>query len=137
MALLLDTNVWIHYLKNPHGPIRVKLAQLQPSDIVTCSVVRSELLHGAEKYGDRDRRRALVLATLAPFVSEPFDDAAAETYAVLRHALEESGQTIGPYDLQIAAIGVAGGHTLVTSNTREFTRVERLNVEDWLTETDP
>lgn len=66
MPYLPDTNVWIHYLKQPGSPIHAKLATLQPADVVTCSIVRSELLHGAEKYGDRNRRVATVNQTLAP-----------------------------------------------------------------------
>ena len=65
MRYLLDTNAWIQYLKVPASPIAVKLASLSPADIVTCSIVRSELLHGAEKYGNRLRRVSLVEATLA------------------------------------------------------------------------
>ena len=133
MPFLLDTNVWIHYLKHPGSPIHAKLATLQPDDVVTCSIVRSELLHGAEKYGDRNRRVAIVNQTLAPYQSPPFDDEAAVEYARIRHKLETAGLVIGPYDLQIAAICVRHGLTLVTSNIGEFSRVSGLTVEDWLT----
>ncbi len=132
MPNLLDTNSWIHYLKHAGSPVRARLQTLQPSDVVSCSVVRAELLHGAEKYGNRDRRVATVVQTLAPFRSLPFDDDAAAVYAHIRHALELAGATIGPYDLQIAAICLLHGLTLVTSNTNEFARVGGLQVEDWL-----
>lgn len=131
MRYLLDTNAWIQYLKIPSSPIAAKLAALSPADIVTCSIVRSELLHGAEKYGNRSRRVALVEATLAPFVSFPFDDEDAREYAGLRHSLELAGNPIGPYDLQIAAVCLRHDFTLVTNNTREFSRVAGLRVEDW------
>lgn len=104
MAYLLDTNAWIDYFKRPDSPIRAKLSMLRPADVVMCSVVKSELLHGAEKYANRDRRQALVMETLAPFQSFPFDDDAAVLYARVRHDLEIAGQVIGPYDLQITAI---------------------------------
>src|SRR3990172_12446621 len=117
MAYLADTNTWIHYLKHTDSPIRARLQTLAPSDVVTCSVVRAELLHGAEKYGNRDRRVAMVVQTLAPFRSLPFDDDAAAVYAQIRHALEVAGATIGPYDLQIAAICLLHRLTLVTSDT--------------------
>ena len=80
MSYLLDTNTWIHYLKNLRSRIREKLAALRPAEVVTCSIVRGELLHGAEKYGSRSRRIALVQTTLAPFVSLPFDDQDAKKY---------------------------------------------------------
>jgi len=73
MPYLLDTNVWIYYLKQPESRIHAKFAALQPADVVTCSIVRCELLHGAEKYGDRNRRVATVSQMLAPFNSVPFD----------------------------------------------------------------
>lgn len=131
MKYLLDTNAWIQYLKNPSSPIRAKLAALRPLDIITCSIVRSELLHGAEKYGNRARRISLVQTTLAPFVSLPFDDLDASEYGKLRHSLELAGTVIGPYDLQIAAICLRHGATLVTNNVREFSRINGLKVEDW------
>ena len=131
MPYLLDTNAWIHYLKRSDSPIRVRLAALQPIDIVTCAIVRSELLHGAKKYGNSTRRTAVVSQTLAPFKSVPFDDAAAVEYARIRHELETAGCVIGPYDLQIAAICAHHGLTLVTNNVGEFSRVHGLKIEDW------
>ncbi|REJ90047.1 MAG: type II toxin-antitoxin system VapC family toxin [Planctomycetota bacterium] len=132
MRYLLDTNVWIHYLRHPGSPVHSRLAVLTPRDVVTCSIVRSELLHGAERYGNRRRRIGLVNQTLAPFQSLPFADADAGEYASIRHELETAGRVIGPYDLQIAAICVRHNLTLVTSNIREFSRVPGLTVEDWL-----
>ena len=63
--------------------------------------------------------------------SVPFDDAAAECCGEIRAALVRQGQPIGPYDLQIAAIALARGFTVVTNNTHEFIRVPGLTVEDW------
>jgi len=41
------------------------------------------------------------------------------------------GTPIGPNDLMIAAIASVHEAVLVTHNTREFTRVTGLTVEDW------
>ena len=38
---------------------------------------------------------------------------------------------IGPNDLLIAALALAQQATLVTNNTREFSRLETLRLEDW------
>ena len=66
-----------------------------------------------------------------PYVSLPFDDAAAEAYGRIRADLAIRGALIGPNDLLIAAIAVASGLTLVTHNTGEFSRVAGLPLEDW------
>lgn len=132
MPFLLDTNSWINYLKRADSPVGVRLRSLQPNEIVVCSIVRAELFHGAEKYGNRERRITTVTQTLAPFRSYAFDDESAQIYASIRHVLELTGTTIGPYDLQIAAICLQHQLTLVTDNTSEFERVEQLHVENWL-----
>ncbi len=70
-------------------------------------------------------------ALLAPIVSLPYDDAATDHFVALRRHLESIGEMIGPYDMQIAAIALANGCTLVTHNTAEFSRVPGLVLEDW------
>jgi len=72
---------------------------------------------------------ARVERTLAPFVSLPFDDAAARNYAQIRDELEVRGEVIGPNDLFIASIALTHGLILVTNN-REFRRITGLPVED-------
>ena len=131
MAWLLDTNAWIIYLKSPQSSIRTRLQSLQPSDVLLCSVVKAELLHGAEKYGNRERRLTLLHELFAPYASLPFDDPAAAVYGRMRHELEVAGNVIGPNDLIIAAIALANNHTLVTHNQTEFSRVRGLAIEDW------
>jgi tRNA(fMet)-specific endonuclease VapC len=61
----------------------------------------------------------------------PFDEAASEAYARIRAQLERGGRPVGPNDLLIAATAVANRLILVTHNTREFGRIEGLDVEDW------
>ena len=63
---------------------------------------------------------------LAPFAEEH-----AEAAGSLRTRLERAGTPIGPYDLLIAAHALTERSTLVTANTREFSRVPGLTVENW------
>jgi tRNA(fMet)-specific endonuclease VapC len=56
MAFLLDTNAWIIYLKSASSKIRSRLELLSPREVFLCSVVKAELLHGAQKYGNAERR---------------------------------------------------------------------------------
>ncbi len=128
---LLDANAWIFLLKQPPVRLRQRLDSEPVSNIVTCSVVKAELWHGALKYQDAQRRQTVVEDLLATYESLPFDDAAARQYARIRRDLETRGQVIGPNDLKIAAICQAHGLTLVSSNMEEFGRVPGLRVEDW------
>lgn len=129
MRYLLDSNVWIFYLKNATSQVEARLRITPASEIAVCSVVWAELLYGARKYERRQARMARVERTLAPFVSLPFDDAAARNYAQIRDELEVRGEVIGPNDLFIASIALTHGLILVTNN-REFRRITGLPVED-------
>jgi tRNA(fMet)-specific endonuclease VapC len=68
---------------------------------------------------------------LQRFISFPFDDPAAKVYGEIRASLEKAGTPIGPNDLMIAAIAIANRVTLVSHNTREFSRIDALNIVDW------
>jgi len=130
MAYLPDTNVWIGLLKQPGGRIDARFQTLPVSAIFLCAVVKAELWHGAEKYGNRERRLRALDMLFAPFASLPFDDAAARHYADIRHQLERQGRVIGPNDLKIAATARSPGLTLVSADPG-FRRVPGLTVEDW------
>ena len=86
---------------------------------------------GQREAQTRERARDLQQEFLNQYVSLPFDDQAALFYGQIRAQLATLGTPIGPLDLQIAAIALANNLTLVTHNTREFRRVEGLQIEDW------
>ena len=62
----------------------------------------------------------------------PVDEQVVETYGDVRAYLETSGQRIGPHDTWIAAHALALELPLVTDNTREFSRVPELVIDNWL-----
>ncbi len=130
MAFLPDTNVWISLLKNPGGKLAAQVQSQPLPDILLCAVVKAELWHGAEKYGNRERRQRALNMLFAPFASLPFDVAAARHYGEIRHQLEVQGRVLGPNDLKIAAIARTHGLTLVSAD-KGFSRVPGLSVEDW------
>jgi tRNA(fMet)-specific endonuclease VapC len=103
----------------------------RPDELRLCSVVQAELYYGAYKSPKPAANLALLAVFLPKFLSLPFDDTAAEVYGRIRADLAAKGTPIGPNDLMIAAIALANGCTLVTHNTREFSRVTGLAIEDW------
>jgi tRNA(fMet)-specific endonuclease VapC len=131
MSYLLDANTWIGFLNGRSENIRRRLESTRPEEIALCSVVKAELFYGAVKSARPTGNLGRIESFVEKFVSHPFDDAAARIYGGIRARLELSGRLIGPNDLLIAAIALARGATLVTHNTREFSRIEELTLEDW------
>jgi len=126
-----DTNVWIRYLNHQSSPVKACFLRYSADQIFLCDVVKAELYFGAFKSTQRDKNLALLDELSNGFLSLPFDGHAARHFGRIRADLAKSGNPIGPYDLQIAAIALAHSLTLVTHNTREFSRVSGLNLEDW------
>jgi tRNA(fMet)-specific endonuclease VapC len=133
MTYLLDTNVWIADLRRSNPQLANRFRAMAPANIKVCSIVVAELRHGCLRSAKPDDNRAAVDALLAPILSLPFDDSAAEHFARIRHELEQIGRMIGPLDAQIAAIALANDCVLVTHNSSEFSRVPKLVIEDWQT----
>ncbi len=100
-------------------------------DVVLCDIVKAELYYGAYRGTRLESNLALYQEFFGEFVSLPFDGNAAVVYGRIRAQLEALGTPIGPNDLQIAAIALANNLILVTHNTREFSRVDGLRIEDW------
>ena len=127
---LLDTNVWAVYLRGKNPNVRQRLAAESAYEIALCSVVLGELIYGSLRSAHPTRNRAALERLIAPYTCLPFDDLAADQFAILRRHLESVGTPIGLYDLQIAAIALVNGCTLVTHNQQEFSRVPGLTLED-------
>lgn len=134
MSYLLDTNSWVDHLRRgPNSKVTAKLVGLPPGSVYLCSVVLAELIYGAQHSSAAHQpANFLLIASLRyHFVSLPFDDRAAEEYGKVRSHLASLGTPIGPNDLLIASIALVNRLTLVTHNTREFSRVPGLQLEDW------
>ena len=131
MKFLLDTNTCIRYLNGRAPAIRNHLLKHPAHDVVVCSVVKAELYFGAMKSTNPDKNLAGQNRFLSQFISLPFDDRAAFEYGRVRARLATQGTLIGPNDLLIASITLVNNVTLVTHNTREFSRIAELKIQDW------
>lgn len=128
---LLDTNILSDLIRDPHGTIARRIAQVGELNVCTSIIVAAELRYGvAKKQSKRlSASLGLVLDTLEVLPLEvPFD----EIYGDLRAMLERKGQLVGPNDLIVAAQALSLELVLVTDNVREFSRVDGLTIENWL-----
>ena len=131
MKYYLDTNIIIYALNGKSPAIRPHFEQVPAMAIVLPSVALAEIEYGARKSRDYEKTIQLYRKFMHPFDVAPFTRHAAECYGRIRADLEAQGPIIGANDLLIAATVMAENGVLVTHNTREFSRISGLAVEDW------
>ena len=128
---LLDTNVCINFLNGTSTSVEQHFQDRFPSEIAVCSIVKAELLFAARNSQRVDANLQILKMFFSPLQSLPFDDRCADEYGLIRDDLTIQGLLIGPNDMLIAAIARAYDAILVTHNTREFSRINGLRLEDW------
>ncbi len=131
MKYYLDTNICIYFLKAQKINLKNKILSENPNNIKIPSIVKAELLYGAEKSQRREENIEKVGQFLFPLEIIGFNDHESIEYSKIRADLEIRGEIIGPNDLIIAAIVKANDGILITNNTKEFERVRDLKIEDW------
>ncbi len=131
MTFLLDTDVCVDLIRLRTPQLLAQVQDQAVGEIGISSITMAELAFGAAKSREPEQNRAALQEFVAALGIAPFDQAAANSYGGLRAALERQGAPIGPFDALIAAHAISIGATVVTFNTREFSRVAGLRVADW------
>lgn len=131
MKYLLDTDTCLFVINKRPPRVFDRLERVQLGDVGVSVVTVAELAYGVAKVSARRREEALELF-LAPLEIVDWTEPMARRAAAIRAGLEARGTPIGPYDLQIAAAAVSLDVTLITNNTREFSRVPELRLENWV-----
>lgn len=127
---LLDTNTLIYFFKGM-GNVANTLLSKSPQDIAIPSIALYELEVGIAKSNNPKKRKQQLAALISSISVLPFASREAEVAAMIRAELENRGAPIGPYDTLIAGVALSSNATLVTHNTKEFSRVEGLVLQDW------
>ena len=134
LKYMLDTNIAIYVIKRRPSELLITFNRYAGHMCIS-TITLGELMHGVEKSSNPERN----LRNVEDFVSRldvlGYDDAAASHYGEIRANLERKGTLIGVNDLHIAGHARSQGLVLVSTNTREFERVEGLRLMDW-TKTD-
>ena len=131
MKYMLDTNICVFMMK--HIPKVISAFEANKNyGIAISTIVLSELEHGVAKSQFPDKNRNTLTSFLANVTVLDFDSRAAVEYGRICADLYKKGTPIGPFDMLIGAHAKSAGLTLVTNNTREFGRMNGLNIEDWI-----
>ena len=115
-----------------HAAFDAKLLAVPTGHWCISAVTYSELRYGAALRPENARLQAMVseFLRMAPVLA--WDAKAADRHGALRAELRALGMPIGDFDEMIAAHGLAIGAVVVTDNTKQFSRVPGLLIENWL-----
>lgn len=126
---ILDSDHWIALLR---GKLDLRGRVAADEELAITAISVGELVYGAER-SQRPAESLLELDTLlASITIIAYEDASAHRFGVLKVELERRGERLDDADLQIAAIALSRDLPLVTHNSRHFSRVPELTLEDWL-----
>lgn len=131
MKYMLDTNICIYAIKHKPETVIKNFLQHDPDEICISSITYAELMHGVEKSQAIERNKMALSLFLSPITIKEFTVTAAEEYGKIRATLEKKGTPIGPMDMLIAAHAKSEDLIIVTNNTKEFNRVNNLQIENW------
>ncbi len=126
---IIDSDTLISLVRGQHG-VQQKMVHIGLSQ---CKVSEISL---AELYVDAYKRNDIKGMGQANYIAQTFEivriSSHLEDYAKLRAGLERQGFKLDSMDLFIAASALAEDLTLVTHNTKHFSRVPGLKLEDWI-----
>ncbi len=127
---VLDTNTLICFFKGV-GNVAKNLLNHSPREIGIPSIVLFELEVGIAKSSAPDKRMKQLEEIISIVSILDFTAKEAKVAAAIRAQLEKAGTPIGPFDTLIGATALANQSTLVTHNIKEFSRINKLPIEDW------
>jgi len=129
---VIDTNTLIYFFKGM-GNVPNKFLAVSPKEIAIPSIVIYELEYGIAKSSSPKKRQGQLKELCSLVEILPFDDESARISASIRAKLEKKGTPIGPYDILIAGTALQHQGILITNNTKEFSRVPKLKLDNWYT----
>lgn len=130
MKWMLDTDTCIAIIKK-HPVVLKKLRGKSIGQVGLSSITLGELAFGAAKSSRPRAAHDALHEFLLALEIAAFDDQSAMRYGEVWASLAPGGKPIGPFDTLIGSHARSLDVILVTHNTREFTRIKDLRLEDW------
>lgn len=132
MNRILDSNVCIDVLRG-HEAVVARLRSCDPRTCYISTVTEFELFQGAARAPVEKRDDVMLKVTRLVSLLQilPFDSESARIAARLNAGLLNAGKPRSLTDVFIGATGIRHGWTVVTSNTKDFSDLPGLDLEDW------
>jgi len=130
---MLDTDTCIFLMRGESLVLETRVQEVPLQQQVMSVMTFAELTYGVKASATaRRRQNQAALDSLALYLAVvPWPQEAAQHYAEIRLDLKKRGAQLGAADLMIAAHARAMDAIVVTKNTKDFSRVKGLQVENW------
>ena len=129
LRYMLDTDT-VSFALRGKGEVGERLLERAPSELCISAVTLAELRYGADHRRSK-KLHALIDAFVRSVSGAPFAAAAATAFGVLAAELMGVGTPIGQLDTMIAAHALSLSVTLVTNNTKHYSKVPNLRIDNW------
>jgi predicted nucleic acid-binding protein len=127
---LLDTDTLIYNLKG-NEEIKRNLQDHFEDPMKICVITIMELYYGAYKSRKITGNLSKVRTIENAFEIISVNSECAEIFGMLKTSLEKSGMLLDDFDLIIASCAMTNNLTLVTNNTKHFSRIDGLKLTNW------
>lgn len=125
LPILVDSSIYIRLMRQRLDPVAVLFEHYDTVNLVTCGMVRVEVLRGMREPIPRDRLAAFM--SVMQYV--PTDDRLWQEATDLAWQIDRAGKTIQATDVLIAACALRRGAAVLTLDS-DFQRVPGLHVLD-------
>jgi len=129
---LLDTSIYSQRLRHhPHQKTVERWSELGNASLAISSICEAEVLFGLEKKASVRLWAEYEHYLKNQLVVLPLDRKVIETYARIKAGTLRAGLSIGEFELLIGATALANNLKVATLNTKDFSKIPNLVIEDW------
>ena len=128
-GFILDTDTWIEYFHS-RGGIDEHIVKTPTNQIFASEVTIAELTYGALHSKAVERHLQEPKEIEETFTILPLGDWTRD-YAEIRHDLTSQGIIVGDFDILIAVTARRFDLTVVTHNTKHFSKIPGIKCVDW------
>ena len=126
---LIDTNICIYFIKGLYD-LKSKFEKVDPENCYISEITLAELKFGVENSEKKEKNQKVLENFLTGVKVLPIFHCI-DLYAKEKARLRKIGTPIDDFDLLIGVTSVAHNMIMVTNNTKEFKRINGIDLEDW------
>ena len=130
MKYLLDTNICIHFFRGDFNLID-KIEKVGLENCAISEITLAELVFGAENSKFPEKNFQLIETFSEQVAILPILGGIRE-YGKQKVRLRKKGKMISDFDLLIGTTALANDLIMVTENIKEFNRIEKIVLENWV-----